>query len=106
MENGGADRCSDFRAIGTRSGAVRSRCETNLIVNNDMNGSSNGIIIELLHLKALIDDALSGHGSITVNDYGYDLGAIFLFSTEEMLLGSSSTSNHRVYSFQVRWIGE
>jgi hypoxanthine phosphoribosyltransferase len=57
----------DIRAIsrGTRIEVIRGK--TNLIVDDQVDGSSGFIAVELRHLDDLIDNALSGDGGITVH---------------------------------------
>ena len=71
-----------------------------------MDGSSNCVVLEALHLQALVYDALSCDGSITMDYDRYDSAPVFLLSTKEMLLGSCSTLDTWVDSLQMRWVGK
>ena len=41
-------------------------CETDLVVNNDMNGSANVEIIDPCHLHGLVNNSLASKGGIPV----------------------------------------
>ena len=43
-----------------------------------MDSATNGVVLERLHLEALIDDALASDGCITVDHDRYDLLAILV----------------------------
>jgi len=69
-----------------------------------MDGTTNCIILERLHLKALIDDTLTGDSGITVNNDGHDLLTVLLLSAQEVLFGTSAPLHARIDGFQVRWV--
>ena len=71
-----------------------------------MDSAANSVILERFHLDALVDDALAGHGGITVHYDRYDLFTVFSFSSEEVLLGAGSALHARINSFQMRGIGQ
>ena len=104
VENRGADCSCNFRTVSARSCAVGSRRETNLVVNDDVNGATDSVVLQLLHLEALVDDTLSGDGGITVDHDGDDLLAVLLLTTKEVLLGTSASSHTRVHSLQMRGV--
>jgi len=60
MEDWGINRFGKIRSIVSRSSFAWNGCETNLIVDNDMNCSSNSVILQVLHLHCFINNSLSG----------------------------------------------
>ena len=71
-----------------------------------MDGSSNCVVLEALHLQALVDNALSRDRCITMDYDRYDSAPVFLLSTKEMLLSSCSTLDTWIDSLQMRWVGK
>ena len=106
VEDGGVDSLGDIRSIHARSATVRSGSETNLVVDDDVEGTTDGVVLEILHLKALVDDTLASHGGVTVDNDGDNLLAVLSLATEEVLLSASSSGDDRVDSLQVRWVSQ
>ena len=69
-----------------------------------MDGSSNCVVLEALHLQALVDNALSRDRCITMDYNRHDSAPVFLFPTQEMLLSSRSTLDTWVHSLKMRWV--
>ena len=46
VEDGGADRRGDLRAVNARPGPVRSRSKADLVIDDNMDGSSNSIVLK------------------------------------------------------------
>ena len=101
VENRSADGRGDFGAVSARTRAVRGRCEADLIVDDNMDGASDFIILKPLHLQALVHDTLSSDRSITVNYNGYGLLTILALSTQEVLLSANTALDARVDRFQM-----
>jgi len=59
MEDWSTDSLSQIRAVSCRSSLVWSGGETNLVVHDHVNGTSDGVVLEILHLHGLIDHTLS-----------------------------------------------
>ena len=106
MEDWSRNSRGDFRTIGARSCAIRGRCESNLVIDDNMDGAADGVVLETLHLQAFIHDALACDGCVTVDNYGHDRASILLLTTKEVLLGTSTPLNAWIDGFQVRGIGE
>jgi hypothetical protein len=66
-----------------------------------MDCSTDGVVLERLHLEALVDDSLTSNGGIPVDNDGDDLLSVLLLSTEEMLLSAASAHHAGVNSFQM-----
>lgn len=69
-----------------------------------MNCATDGVVLQLLHLEALVDDTLASDGSITVDNNGHDLLAVLLLATEEVLLSTATSSNQGVHGLEMRWV--
>ena len=76
-----------------------------MIVDYNVNAASDSVIFKRVHLEALVYNTLSCDSSITMDNNRYDLLAIFLFTTEEMLLSSCTSLDTRVDSLQMRRVG-
>ena len=59
--------------------------ESDLVVGDDVDGALGGVLGELAHVEALVDDALSGEGGVAVEQHGHDLLALVVAAVE--LLG-------------------
>ena len=102
MEDGAADRGGDLRAVDAGPCSVWSSRKADLVIDDDMDGSSDCVVLERLHLEALVNDSLTGNGCISMHDNRDDLLAIFLLTAEEMLLSTGAALHARIDGFQVR----
>lgn len=101
VEDGRANCRGDLRAVDARSGLIGGRGEANLVVDHDMNGSADGVVLKFLHLEALVDDALASDGRVTVHHNGHDLLAVLLLPAKEVLLCTCSSLHARVDGFKM-----
>jgi len=67
MKDWSIDSFGQVRAVDTWSCLVWSCGETNLVVHNNMNSSSNSVILQVLHLYWLINNTLTRESSISMN---------------------------------------
>ena len=104
MEDRCADGSGDLRAVCARASAVGGRCETNLVVDDDMDGTTHSVVLQSLHLKALVDDALASDRGITMHHDGNNRLAVLGLSTKEVLFGTAATLDEGVDSFEMRWV--
>merc|ERR1719273_1633458 len=102
MEDGAADRGGNLRAVDAGPCPVWSSRKADLVIDDNMDGSSDGVIFERLHLEALVNDSLTGNGCISMHDNRDDLLAVFLLTAEEMLLSTGAALHARIDGFQVR----
>lgn len=102
VENWCTDCCGYFRTVCARSCSVRSSCEADLVVDDHVDRSTDSVVLESLHLEALVDDTLASHSSVTVHHDGHHLLAIFVLSSQEVLLGAGTSLHTWVHSLQVR----
>lgn len=106
VENGGINGLCNIGSVDTRSGAIRSGRKSNLVVDDDMESSTDGVVLEILHLEALENDTLTSHSGVTVDDNRDNLLTVFLRSTQEVLLSAGSSSHDRVHSFEMRRVSQ
>jgi hypothetical protein len=106
MENRGVNALSDISAVSSRSSLVGSGSKSDLVVNYDVDGTSNVIVFKGLHLKGLLNNTLTCEGCVTMDLDWYHTSSVSLISTEEMLLSASSATDNRVDSFQMGRVSE
>jgi len=106
VENWRIDGLSKIRRVVTTSSFAWHCCITNLVVNNDMDGTSYGIVFKILHLKGFVDNSLSSECSVSVNQNRYNFVPILsvAVSVEDMVFGSDSSHYYWVHAFKMRWI--
>jgi len=105
VENRGVNALSNVGSVDTGSALVRSGGEADLIVNNYMNSASYVVVLQRLHLQGLLDHSLSGEGGVSVDLNWHHTVSVDLRSTEEMLLGASSSTDDRVDGLEMRRVG-
>lgn len=106
MENRCINALSHIRCVLTRSTFDRNSSETDLVINDNMNGAADRVVSKGLHLNLLVHDTLTGHSGISVNNDGHDGAAVTLGATESVLLGADSSHNDGVDSFQMGWVSQ
>ena len=102
MENRRANRLSNFGTVLAGSSLSWSGCETNLIVDNNVDNAAYFVVFKVLELQAFKHDTLPSERRITMNNYGYNLCTGFITSTQEVLLSSDTAHDDWVNSLQVR----
>ena len=68
VEDGSADSGGNLGTVSTGTGTIRGRCETDLVVDDNVDGATDRVVVEPLHLEALINDTLASDGSITMHN--------------------------------------
>lgn len=108
MEDRSINRFSKIRSIVSGSSFAWNCCETNLIVDNNMNCSSNSVILQVLHLHCFVNNSLSGKWSITMDEDRYNLISILQISiwVKSVVFSSDSSHNHWIDTFQMGWISK
>ena len=69
-----------------------------------MDGTTHSVVLQSLHLKALVDDALASDRGITMHHDGNNRLAVLGLSTKEVLFGTAATLDEGVDSFEMRWV--
>lgn len=105
VEDGGVNSLGDIRAVSSRASETRVRGEANLVVDNEVNGTTSGESRERVEAKTFVDDTLGGKGSITVKQNTHR-GPVCLFVVVVVLNGTGLAQNDGVLSFQVRGVGD
>jgi len=101
VENWCVNTFSNISSVLAGSSLVGSSGETNLVVDNDMDSTANGVVSEGLHLNLFVNNALAGHCGVTVhNDWHYS-SSVLDGATKRVLLRTCSAHHHGVNSFQV-----
>lgn len=70
-----------------------------------MDGSTDCVVGESLHLKALVDDTLTSHGCVSVHNDGHHSLAVFVLPAQEVLLCPGTSLHAWVDGLQVRRVG-
>jgi len=77
--------------------------ETNLVVDDNVNGAVGGVVGQVGQVEGLEHNALTAEGSITVKQHGHDFLALAVSPVE--LLGTSLALDDGVAGLQVRGVG-
>jgi hypothetical protein len=73
VEDGSVDRFSDVGRVDAGSALAGVSCESDLVVYHHVNGATDAVVVQRLHLQLLVNNALACHRGITVNDNRHDL---------------------------------
>mmetsp|Transcript_17393 Transcript_17393/g.15305 ORF Transcript_17393/g.15305 Transcript_17393/m.15305 type:complete len:315 (-) Transcript_17393:810-1754(-) len=104
VEYWGFNRLGNICTIKTTSSIFLDCSETNLVVTNNVNSTSNLIVIEVPHLEGFINDTLTSNSSITMDSNRENFFTINI--THMLLEGSSSSGNQGVDGFKMGRIGQ
>ena len=105
VEDGSADSSGNLGAVSAGTGTIRGRCETDLVVDDNVDGATDRVVVEPFHLEALINDTLASNSSITMHNNRHHGLAVLCFATEEVLFSTATTLDARVDSLEMRWVG-
>lgn len=78
--------------------------ESDLVVDDQMNRTTNAVRREVVHPKGLVDDTLTSECCVTVQEDGHG-GVVFLLVVGEELEGASLANNQRVFGFEMGGVG-
>mmetsp|Transcript_24212 Transcript_24212/g.37290 ORF Transcript_24212/g.37290 Transcript_24212/m.37290 type:complete len:345 (+) Transcript_24212:1000-2034(+) len=108
VEDGSVDSLGEVRGIDTGAGHLGASSESDLVVHDDVDGASNLVVLQILHLDALVAHALAGEGSISVDQHRDNSVTILSLLNQalKMVLCSSSSHNNGVDALQVRGVSE
>ena len=104
MEDGDFEELGDVGAVVRGAGVGGKGGETDLVVDDDVDGSAGAIAGELGKVQHFGNDALAGEGGITVNEDGDDFFA-FERVIKSALAGAGLAFDNRVDSFEVAGVG-
>jgi hypothetical protein len=105
VEDGGVDRLGDVGAVGRRTGESGVCRETNLVVDDDVDGSSGSVVGERVHAHRLVDDSLTGERSVSVEKNTHS-GVVVDLVSLKVLDGSGLTQNDGVLALEMGRIGD
>ena len=77
--------------------------ESDLVVDDEVNGSTSAVAVEALHLHDFVDNALAGHCGVTVDVNRKHLRSVH--SVVGVALSAGDALNHRVHGLEVRGVG-
>ena len=102
MQHRNIEALRAIRAVVSAEGVARIRRERDLVVHDNMHSATDGVAIEVHHVEALSNDALTWEGCIAVHQNWNDCGARFV--SEQSLFTATTTHHHRVHELKVRRI--
>ena len=102
MEDRAAEHLGKVAGVRARTGTIRCRCKTDLVVNDDMNSPANAVTFQFGKHQSFHDQPLPRKGRITMNEHGqyFTAGNV----TIDILLPAHFTRDNRVHDFKVGWI--
>ena len=83
-----------------RAAVLRRGRESDLVVDDDVNGAACAVALDLRHLQGLGDHALAREGRVSVHKNRKDVENAL--AGELILLRADDTLEHRVYRFEMR----
>jgi len=104
VKDGSLDHLGDVRAVSGRARILGVGCESDLVVDDKVNGPARRVALQLREVERLGDDSLAGDGGVAV-DQDRHHAAPFLHVSTDALAGAGLPLHDRVDDFQVRRIG-
>ena len=104
VEDGGVDGLGDIRAVGSGAGKAGVSGETDLVVDNQVDGTTGREGGERVEAQALVDDTLASDGGITVEEHTH--GALVVLLVVVVVLdGADLAEDDGVLSLEMRGVG-
>lgn len=100
VEDWGVDGFGNVGWVGRGPGESWVGRESDLVVNDKVDGSSNAVVGEIVHAGGFVHDTLAGEGSVTVQENRHRM-VVGLLVTVEVLDSSNLSNDDRVLGFQV-----
>lgn len=104
VEYGRVNGLGDIRAVGGGTSKTRVSGETNLVVDDEVNGTTGREGREGVEAKAFVDDTLGGESGITVEQDAHG-GPVSLLVIVVVLDSTGLAQDDRVLSLQVGGVG-
>lgn len=102
MENRSLNRLGKIGTVDSTARFAGIGRETNLVVYDDMDSTTDFVIGQVSHLHTFIDHSLSSEGGISVD---YDGNYLFTINvTHQVLLGASTAKDNWVNCLQMRGV--
>ncbi len=103
VEHGSMHHQSHIGAIARGAPFAWIRSETDLIVDDQMNGAAGVVTVDLRKIQGLGDNSLARHGGVAVNQQGNHALAQMIF--EAILLGPHNAFDHRIHGLEMTGVG-
>jgi hypothetical protein len=104
VEDGRVDGLCDIRTVRRRSRESRVGSETDLVVDDQVERTTDSIVGQVVHSHGFVDDTLTGKGGVSVEQYP-ESGVVVLLVTLEVLDSPGLSHDDRVFSLQVGRVG-
>jgi hypothetical protein len=105
VEDRGVNGLGDIGTVGGGSGETRIGGETNLVVDNQVNGTSGGESRERVEAETLVDNTLSSEGSITMEENTHG-STVSLLIVVVVLDSTSLAQDDGVLGLKMRRVGD
>mmetsp|Transcript_838 Transcript_838/g.1138 ORF Transcript_838/g.1138 Transcript_838/m.1138 type:complete len:1008 (-) Transcript_838:79-3102(-) len=103
VEDRAVQGLGNVRAVGAAAAILGVSGKSDLVVDNDMNGTANRVVRKSTHSKGLIDNTLSRKGTITMEKDGERFGVFSIIAVE--LLGTNFPKDNSVNSLKMTGVG-
>ena len=103
VEDRGLNHPRYVRGVHRRTRVLRGGGESHLVVHDDVHCSAGAVTAQLGKVQGFGNNALAGESGITVHEQRQDVEGTFVFA-HQVLLSPNDALQHRVDSFQVRWV--
>ena len=104
VEDGGVDGLGDIRAVGSGAGEAGVSGETDLVVDNQVDGTTGRESGKRVEAQALVDDTLASDSGITVEEDTH--GALVVLLVVVVVLdGADLAEDNGVLSLEMRGVG-
>lgn len=104
VEDGTFDRLGDLTRVGAGTVLSWGRGESDLVVDDDVEGSVGGESVQVAHLEGLVDDSLSADCGVSVDDDAH--GVVSLAVLGKILDGSSGSHDAGIDGLKVGRVGD
>ena len=104
VEHWGVNGLGDIGTVWGGASETWISGETNLVVDNHVDGSAGGVGWETRETEALVDDTLSGESGISVEEDTHG-GVVLLLIVVVVLDSAGLSKDDWVLSLQMRWVG-
>jgi len=105
VENRSVDGLGNIGTVGGRSGESRIGGETNLVVDDEVNGTTGRKGGERVEAETLVDDTLGSKGGITVKENTHG-GAVSLLIVVVVLDSAGLAQDDGILSLEMRRVGD
>ena len=105
VEDGGVNGLGNVSAVGGGTSETGIGGESNLVVDDQVDGAAGGIRGERVHAETLVDDTLCGKSGVAVQEDTH-CGAVRLLVVVVVLDGTGLSEHNRILGFQMGRVGD